>query len=199
MTDYTAKALRDLGHYRVTRVQELAGQGDPDGISGSLLLALGLRETGLRNIEGGAKRVGSSWVREDDPNRMDVGFTQISRRFHLEALRAMPGVKAGTWAPTVKGKTAADAGYCPRFEEQIRFTLAELQDSIEYARSKGIPERDRVRFAVAAHNAGRGGAYDGYRTGGVDRHTANGDYSADVLKRRTLVNQWLAEHPNWRA
>ena len=47
MSDYTADqvsaALKRLGHYRVVRIQRVALEGESDGISGALLLALGLR------------------------------------------------------------------------------------------------------------------------------------------------------------
>lgn len=192
-------ALKNLGHYRVTRAQRVAREGDPDGISGALLLALGLRETHLRNIEGGAKREEGRWVAETDPGRMDTGVFQISRRYHTEDLRRMPAVKTGTWGLVVIGATAAQGGYCPRYEDSLRFTLSAMHEAQALAEDQKVPESERARFAVAAHNAGVGGALSGYREGDVDQYTTGGDYSAWVLRHRTLVNRWLGAHPNWKA
>ena len=194
------RALARLGNYRVRRAQIVANAGAPDGISGALLLAIGLRETNGVNEEGGAKwdPVNNRWVAQDDPKLMDVGIFQISRQHHPAALAQMVGVANKTWGPVVSGKTANDAGYVPRFEESLQFTLREMHESIAYAASRDVPEDQLVRFAVAAHNAGTGGAMTGYRAGNVDKYTALGDYSKWVLEARTLINRWLAQHPNWR-
>ncbi|MEJ7824928.1 MAG: hypothetical protein WKF48_05840 [Solirubrobacteraceae bacterium] len=194
-----AAALKQLGRYRVVRAQVVAHEGEPDGISGSLLLALGLRETGLRNIEGGAKLVDGRWRPEDDPARKDVGVFQISRRYHSLALGRMPGVLAGTWGPVVDAKSAASDGHCPRYEESLRYTLAEIHEALAYGADRGVSGPDLPRFAVAAHNAGVGGAIDGYRAGDVDKTTTGGDYSAWTLRHRAKINAWLVAHPNWRA
>jgi hypothetical protein len=200
LTDETVgKFLVGLGNYRVKRAQQAALQGTPDGISGGLLLALGLRESHLTNVEGGAKLVDGRWVAQDDPNRMDVGWTQISRLHHLDSLRRMPGVKVRTWAPVVSGKTAADGGYAPRFEEALQFTIQELREAQAYGQDHGVDRNDLVRFAIAAHNAGSGGAVRGFREGDVDKYTARGDYSAWVLATKAQVNGWLTTHPNWLA
>lgn len=190
--------LKRLGNYRVKRAQEAALDGPSDGISGALLLAFGLRETNLQNIEGGAKLVDGKWVPEDDPGRMDVGWTQISRKYHIDSLRRMPGVKNGTWAPVVSGKTAADAGFVPRFEEAMQYTISELREAQAYGEDHRVHPEHLVRYSIAAHNAGKGGALKGYQEGNVDKYTANGDYSDWVLTTRFQVNHWLAQHPGWR-
>lgn len=192
------KFLADLGNYRVKRAQEAALVGPSDGISGALLLSIGLRETHLLNIEGGAKLVDGHWVAEDDATHMDVGWLQISRRYHPTSLAAMPGVKAGTWTPLVDGKTANDGGFCPRYEDSLQYTITELREAQDYGRVHGVAENDLVRYAVASHNAGLGGALSGYRAGDVDKYTALGDYSAWALATRTQVNRWLGAHPNWQ-
>lgn len=193
-------ALHNAGHYRVVQAQRVAGEGDPDGISGALLLALGIRETGLRNIQGGAKQVGSRWVAldEEDAHLMDVGALQISRRYHPDTLRRLPAVKAGTWGPVVAGKSPMDYGFVPQWTTALRFTIDEMREAIAFAHDHGIKGAAAVRFAVAAHNAGVGGALDGHRRGDVDRNTAHGDYSKWVLETRTAVNAWLGKHPNWK-
>lgn len=194
------RALARLGNYRVRRAQIVANAGAPDGISGALLLALGLRETNGVNEEGGAKwdSALNKWVEQDDPKLMDVGIFQISRLHHPSQLAQMVGVANKTWGPVVAGKNASMAGYVPRFEESLQFTLRELHENMAYGSSKGVPDDQIVRFGVAAHNAGAGGALSGYRAGDIDKYTALGDYSRWVIETRTLVNKWLAAHPNWR-
>lgn len=189
-------ALKGLGHYRCVRAQELVeGFGSAtDGLLGSHVLALGMRETWGRNIEGGAMLVDNKWVRETDPTHMDVGWLQISRRYHADALKGMPGVKVGTWEPVVKGKTANDSGYAPRYSDSLRFTEQELRDAMAYAVTNKVKKADRVRFALAAHNAGKGGALSGYKAANVDKYTAMGDYSAWVLEAQKLVSRFLTRH-----
>ena len=194
-----ASALANLGNYRVLRAQVVAHEGPADGISGALLLSLGLRETGLRNIEGGAKLDPKTnrWVAQDDPKLMDVGVFQISRRYHAYALARMFGVATGTWGPVKMGMTANDPGFVPRYEDSLQFTLTELHESMGELDEMVAPA-DLLRSAVAAHNAGVDGAKKGYLEGDVDRYTTGQDYSAWVLRQRVLVNRWLNRHPNWQ-
>jgi hypothetical protein len=180
--NYVEAAIRRLGHYRAVRAQELAEQ---DGIPGSYLLALGLRETGLKNIRGGGTLAGNTWTPATAPINQD------------DALHMMPAVKAGTWGPVVKGKNAADPGFVPRYTDSLRFTLAHMQAAMTYGAENGVRERDLLRFAVAAHNAGAGGALKGYKEGNVDKYTTHGDYSAWVLQARGRVVQFLNNNPDW--
>lgn len=202
MADFTptqvGSALANIGNYRVRRAQVVALEGEPDGISGSLLLALGLRETYLKNIEGGAKFVDGKWVKQDDPSLMDVGVFQINRHYHQFQLESMPGVASGSWGPIVPGKTAGVAGYVPRYEDSLKFTLNEFHDAIPFGIDNGVKSGDLVRFAVAAHNAGPTGALRGYKAGDVDKYTTLGDYSAFVLRHRTLINEWIGKHKAWK-
>ena len=32
----------------------------------------------------------------------------------------------------------------------------------------------------------------------VDKYTTGGDYSAWVIRHRSLVQRWLNDHPNWK-
>lgn len=200
--DDVGRAIAHAGHYRTVQAQRVALEGAPDGISGALLLSLGLRETWLVNEQGGAKRdpATGKWVSlgPGDADLMDVGALQISRQHHLSELRRLPAVKNHTWGPVIPGKTPADYGYVPRWTDALRFTLTEMHEAIAYAEDSGVHSGDLIRFAVAAHNAGKGGALSGYRAGDVDKYTALGDYSKWVLEARTEVNRWLAQHPNWR-
>lgn len=202
--DQIGQALARLGAYRVRRAQTVAAEGKPDGISGALVLALGMRETWGRNVQGGAKydAVKKKWValdpsNPDDAAKMDVGWTQINRGYHYRTLLQMPAVASGTWGPVIEGKNPVNAGYVPRFEEALRFTVNELQEAVAYGHDHGV--MDPVRYAVAAHNAGMGGALRGEKEGSVDKYTANGDYSEWVMAAKSQVNQWLGKHPNWIA
>lgn len=192
------KLLREAGAYRVRRAQVIALEGEPDGVSGSLLIAMALRETKFKNIEGGARLVDGEWVAEDRPEYMDVGCIQINRRWHANTLKSWPAVKAGTWAPVVLGKTPYDLGYVPRFEEAMRFTLSYMHENMAYGADNFVDADDLPRFAVAAHNCGSQGALNGYKAGDIDKYTASGDYSAWVLRTRTQVNKFLVRNPNWK-
>ena len=65
-----------------------------------------------------------------------------------------------------------------------------MRANLDYARKKGIPERDRLKFALSAYNAGAGGAWSGYREeGDSDARTTGRDYGRDVLARFALFQQ----------
>jgi len=178
-----AKALTRLGHYRVTTAQYVALEGPPDDISGSLLLALGLRESLLQNINNKAQS--------------DKGCFQITERYHGAFLRSEPGCPEGTWIG-VPDHSAFEDGYCPRFTPALHYALSMLQQARMYALRNGVTGDDVIRFAIASYNAGLGGAIEGYRAGDIDLKTTGGDYSAWVIEHRTLINRWLNDHPNWK-
>ncbi len=173
-------ALKGLGNYRVLVAQELASTGSPDPFSGALLLALGLRESRLTNI--------------NNPAETDHGCFQISELYHADFLQHEPGCPARSWTP-VTGHTAVEDGYCPRFTPACAYALMMLKSAHRYALGKDIT--DPLRFAIAAYNAGFGGATRGWREGDVDRYTTGGDYSAWVLGHRRKVNIFLNAHENW--
>jgi len=160
------------------------------------VLALGMRETRLKNVNGGARWDSSSgtWVQTKD----DKGIFQISGVHHGPELRRMLAVDEGTWSPVVPEATALDDNYCPRFEESLQFTLMLMHENQAYAIDNGISEDELGRFAIIAHNAGLGGALRGYREGEPDRYTAFKDYSAWVLRHRTIINKWLNDNLKWR-
>lgn len=208
-------ALTKLGNYRVKRTQEVANQGLPDGIAGKHLLALGMGETLLQNILGGLRWVDSptgtqtrlgrtgNWIalKPDDPAEaklMDVGVFQISRIYHSAELARMPGVAAGTWGPVISGR-ADIANYVPRFEDSLQFTIMGLHESMAFGDDMGVPADVLPKFAVAAHNAGWGGALKGWKESkDVDKYTALGNYSAQAWSTAKQIDQWLYKHPNWR-
>lgn len=200
--DQVGQALANAGHYRVMQAQYLAAQGPADGISGELLLALGLRETKLRNVEGGAKKnADGKWVAlsgESDRTRMDVGGLQISRFWHAPELTQLPAVVAGTWGPKIPGKNPMMLGYVPTWTHACEFTIRELREAIAYGLDQpGVNLEGAVRLGIAAHNCGLANALAGWRDGDIDKHTVYGNYSADVLDIRRQVNIWIADHPNW--
>lgn len=195
-----AAALKRLGRYRVGRAHEIAAQHN-DGIGGHHFLALGMREAGPFthwNIEGGARWNGSAWVKEWDPTKMDVGAFQISRKYHGAQLERMPGVAVATWKPVVAGRTANDGGYAPRWAEQLAFTDRELRSNRAYGIAAGVATADLVHFALTAHNAGKGGALQGYRDGDLDRYSTYGDYGATCLRYARVIKSWVDAHPAWR-
>ena len=195
-----AAALKRLGRYRVGRAHEVAALRH-DGIGGHHYLALGMREVGPFqhwNIEGGARLVNGRWVKEDDPDMMDVGPFQISRKWHKAALARMKAVAVATWKPLIAGKTAADGGYAPRWSDSLTYVDRSFEANLDFGQTHGVRREDLVRFAIAAHNAGQGGALRGYREGDVDRYTTGGDYSAQVLRYAKVIKEWIADHPAWR-
>jgi len=194
--DEVGNCLRKCGYYRVRRAQTVCNSGPPDGISGATMLALGMRETRLKNVNGGARWDSSSgtWVQ----TKTDKGVFQIASEYHMADLRRMLGVDEGTWGPVVEQATALDDNYCPRYEESLQFTLMLMHEHQAFAMDSGISEDELGRFAVVAHNAGLGGALRGYREGEPDRYTAYQNYSQWVLRHRTIINRWLNDHLKWR-
>lgn len=176
-------ALKALGAYRVRVAQEIALEGPSDAFSGALLLALGLRETGLRNVNNG----------EDT----DHGCFQISEFFHASWLLAQPGCPEGQWVARV-GHSALEDHYCPRYTPACQYALQILKDNYAYAVLKGVDVDQRLSFSLAAYNAGIGGAMKGYREGDVSKYTTGGDYAGWVLSARSQVNHFLVRNQNWR-
>jgi hypothetical protein len=156
--------LEAFGHHRIEIVAELAHDGPPDGIGPALMLAMGSRETDLRNIVGDHGH-GRGWLQIDD-------------RFHPGFLSSHRGCDSGS------------------FTAKFASALQLLRDNMQFAREHGVPKAQVLRFAVAAYNAGAGGALAGFKAGNVDRNTAapSHDYSADVLARAQVVARFLKRH-----
>lgn len=185
-------ALAELGNYRVLRVQEVCWPYHP--IPASVMLGIGFRETGLRNICGGAVLENGVWVQSFS----DRGWLQISDQFESGFLKTAEGCKEGQWGPTVPASRAIEPRHVPRFTPALDYVKQTMLNSMEYAHSQGVPDSELLRFAIAAHNAGDGGAVAGYRSGDVDRNTAHGDYSAYVIALQPLIHDWIVAHPNWQ-
>lgn len=163
-------ALKLFGKRRINKVKrEARGR-----ISTNTLLAIGLRETWLRNIAGdyGHGR----------------GVFQIDDRWHESWLAKTPGCDSGSYI--VRYRSALPAGRVPTLRRGCRRAVSVLIANLRYAENAGIPHIEQVRFAIAAYNAGPGFALKGWREGNVDKYTAGGDYSQDVLRRRAIVRNF---------
>jgi hypothetical protein len=172
--------LQQLGRYRIKRALDIAAKGDPDGIGGELLLAIGSRESGMRNIVGDSGH-GRGWLQIDD-------------RYHQAWLADHLGCKSGSWWPSFT-HSALDGGYCPRFSDACWRAISLLRTNRQFAKNRGVPDKYLTRFAVAAYNAGATGALRGWREhGDFDHFTTGGDYSDDVIGRRAEVARWLVSN-----
>lgn len=169
--------LDRFGEHRITIVAELAHNGAPDGIGPALLLALGSRETNIHNIVGDAGH-GRGWLQIDD-------------RFHAPWLKTHPGIPSGSWGPPKNGANALAGGLVPTLTHSTLKAIDLLQAAMSVAAANGVARERRLRFAVAAYNAGPGGALRGLRAGNVDAFTTGEDYSADVLARGGVVRDFL--------
>jgi peptidoglycan hydrolase-like protein with peptidoglycan-binding domain len=125
-----------------------------------LLLAIASRETDMEDIVG-----------DKGHGR---GLFQIDDRFH------------GDW---LAAHGAPGSATTPRVEDAADFAASMLESNLAFARQKGVPAPDQLRFACSAYNAGAGGALAGQRSGDCDRKTTGGDYGRDVLERLGAIQQ----------
>jgi hypothetical protein len=173
--DQAEQALRRLGRGRWGLVREIAHEGVNDGIAGPLIVAIGIRESGCQNIVGDGGH-GRGWLQDDD-------------RSHAAWLRRHAGCRSGSWT-IAKGHNALEPGYCPSLTASTLYAIELLRGNMAYARSIGVPEHDRLRFAIAAYNCGAGNAEKAWRRGGIrniDAYTTGRDYSRDVLATKPVV------------
>jgi hypothetical protein len=82
-------------------------------------------------------------------------------------------------------------GSPPPVAEAAMYAASLIASNMKYAKEQGVPEKDRLRVAVAGYNAGMGGAMSGYRAGAVDSRTTGDDYSKDVFARRSAIVKFL--------
>jgi len=167
--------LRALGHRRLDMVADLAHEGENDGIGPALLLAIGSRESNMKNIVGDGGH-GRGWLQIDD-------------RFHHDFLASHRGCRSGSFTPTEP--SAAPRGLAPTLTASTIYAIGLLRSNMRFARSHGVPEATVLRFAVAAYNAGAGGALEGFRAGGVDLGTTGRDYAKDVFARKAAIGRIL--------
>ena len=170
-----AQQLRALGHRRLEMVSDLAHEGENDGIGVALLLALGSRETNMRNIVGDSGH-GRGWLQIDD-------------RFHAEFLKTHRGCDSGSF--TAAHASALPKGRCPTLTAGTIYAIGLLRANMRFARQNGVAEQKVLRFAISAYNAGQGGALAGFREGDSDRRTTGRDYARDVLRRKAAIAKIL--------
>jgi hypothetical protein len=161
--------LLALGHGRYEAVEELARRGAPDFISGSLIVAIGMRESWCKNIAGDGGH-GRGWLQIDD-------------RSHAAWLRAHAGCKSGSW-DFAHGHHAIDHGYVPGCSAGASLAIDLLHGNYQYLRSHGHASK---AGAIAAYNCGAGNALAGARRGNVDLYTTGRDYSHWVLQVQPVV------------
>jgi hypothetical protein len=198
---YVNDRLKAIGKGRVQKAQIVAREGSPDLISGALLIAVSLRETGGRNVLGDYPK-GS----RDRRRARARGAFQIHDAYHIEWLRTVRGCFAAAWIAEatrinwipVPGTNAAMPGFCPTWIDGCRYTAQILNDYVDQAEDIATPEA-QLAVALAAFNCGFDAALQGHMAFDVDRATTGGDYSADVLLRASEVREWLGDHPNWKA
>jgi hypothetical protein len=175
--------LQTLGRGRTEVVMELAAEGAADLIHGSLILAIGLRESGIRNITGDHGH-GRGWLQIDD-------------RFHQAWLAAHSGCKDGTWAPFVHGLKDGGAlppGRVPGMVAAVQYAILLLNGNARFGLANGVRDAHAKPFMLAAYNCGAGNAINAYQQfgiAGIDRFTANKNYSADVLANQEAVRAAL--------
>lgn len=168
-------AMRGLGKRRWDAVLETTSEGEPDGIGVSLVAALAMRETNMKNIVGDGGR-GRGWLQIDD-------------RAHAEFLRKFPGVLSGTW-DRYTGHSALYPNHCPSMTRSVLRAIEILRANVVMAKRAGVPDTLRLRVAVAGYNCGMGNALAAWRRygiSGVDRYTTGGDYSEDVYALKEHV------------
>jgi hypothetical protein len=177
------ESMKNLGNFRVLQAQALALEGVPDQISGALLLAMCTRESLGQNINNQAQT--------------DKGCFQFTERYHGDWLKSEPGCPEGTWKPVVE-HSAYEDHFCPRFTPAAQRVIEVLRFNRQYAVALNVEPENVMPFAIAAFNAGVGGAQEGWRSGDIDAKTTGGDYMKWVLGARSLVNSWLNRHPRWK-
>ena len=93
----------------------------------ALLLAVASRETDMNDVVGDGGH--------------GRGLFQIDDRSHPAFLRE---------------HGAASAGGRPPVRDAARYAAQLVRDNLEYAKRKGVPEAERLKFALSAYNAGPG-------------------------------------------
>lgn len=193
LTTAQAKAqLRHFTRYRTERVLELAARGEPDQIHGTLLLAIGSRESNLNNITGGGYFDDQDrWVDTGE----DRGVFQISAKYHAKFLTSVPGCLNGEYVEgfSVEQGGAYPAGRVPGLTRAAEFVIGLLRDNIDIARTEAVPEDECLRVGVAGYNAGITNAVKGFNYGDPDKFTTGKDYSADVLARQRVFRTAFKE------
>lgn len=173
--------LRRFGIRRILRTRLLLAsyhrQGRARWVNLSLTLAAASRESGISNTVGDFGHGRGAWQQDD---RWNTGFLKTHR-----------GCRDGEWDPCPRRHSAFTDGHVPTLRDGLLRFLDDLDEHRGYGANYGIGRSMLPRFALASYNAGPGQALAGYRAGNVDRYTANGDYSADTMRRAAHFHQWL--------
>lgn len=192
--DYVSARMKAIGKGRVQKAQRVGREVAGDEISGALIIALALRESGGRNVLGdngharGAFQLTDTWNRE---------FLRGVRG--CVAAKLIPEATKLNWVP-VPGTNALMRGMAPSWENGARRAVEIITGHLVSAKVHAVPRKSCLAVAVAAFNAGFVPALQAYRqSGDPDDATTGGDYSRDVLLRRSEVAQWLSMNPNWTA
>jgi hypothetical protein len=168
-----------LGRFGAGRVavmrKALAALSSPH-VSTALALAIGSRETGLMNIVGDQGH-GRGVFQQDD-------------RFQGDFLSSTRGCRSGTYVASFP--SALPKGRVPTLSAGCRRMVEIIEANVAQAIRSGVPRGHRLQLAVAAYNAGFGGAMAGWNARrDPDARTAGGDYSHDVLARASIVARLL--------
>jgi hypothetical protein len=199
--------MEGFGNEACLLVQKETHAAWPGGwVPPSIVMSLGLRETNLTNIAGGATLVNGQWQRA----YTDRGVFQITDTFAPSAkwLASVPGCPNGpndvsNWVPDMAGfragKTnALTAKHSPTLSAGLGYSVKSMKADRAQAYTAGVKPNDALQFVVAAHNAGFEGALKGYQEGNVDAYTTLGDYSWWVLHNAPMIAAWIIAHPKWR-
>ena len=184
--EYLNKRLDDLPEGYIQEALDIGRQGGPDPISGTLLIAISVRESGLRCVLGDQGRA--------------RGSHQFLDTYHSEFLRTVPGCKA---AATIKehthenwkqqrGKNALMRGYAPGWAHSCGYCADILNGLFDQAIREDVQDEDALHVALSAYNVGMTRALRGYEEHySSDHYTTGKDYGRDVLLRRSEINHLL--------
>ena len=153
---YPESELRNFTRWRTERVLEIFAAGEPDRLHGTLALAIGSRETNLRNIVGGGYFEDGEWVATGE----DRGLWQISAKWHPAWLKSDPGCISGEYAEayTTSQGGAFPRGRVPGLTHGAKKVRSILRFNCTYAESQGVDTADVLQVAVAGYNGGIGSA-----------------------------------------
>ena len=160
-----------LLHQQWNRVSE-NGLGDllihaaiRHGVPPDYIIAVGSRETNLKNEEGDGGH--------------GIGIIQIDIRFHeIARIAKETGLWSSDPAPLIDYGAkllAADLEHCRKLWPELS------------------PDQ-HLKITASAYNAGFGGAKLGVAHGNSDLHTAGHNYGVDVMKRRGIFHPWVSAH-----
>lgn len=177
--------LKRFTKRRFQTVANIARSGGPDNVGHAKVLALYSRETGIRNICGGATKVDGVWVQSYE----DHGLGQLNERYNREWLLAHKGCEENTYSATEE-HCLVKPRLVPRLSDQTLYVCTRLDGLINQAKRAGAKDPERV--GVAGWNCGLYTALIAEREhDDPDKWTTMGNYSKDVLEREVAIRRWL--------